>query len=100
MMGDGECFGELSLFDFNKIKVDQKKKLSKDFFERSQDSNSIEIVPDVKRRGGTCTAVEETYALKIDHVTARAILQPDNRRSENVSSFEKYASNSVMSIHS
>jgi hypothetical protein len=35
MMGDGECFGELSLFDFNKIKVDTKNKLSKDYFERS-----------------------------------------------------------------
>lgn len=64
MPGDGDQFGELSLYDFNKIIVKDNKKHS--------DSRKEEK-PDVKLRGGTCTAVEETFALRIDHQIAREI---------------------------
>jgi len=62
MMIDGDCFGELSLFDFNKIKV----------VEKGDDKNVTEPKkPDVKRRGGTCIAVEETFMVRISHAEAR-----------------------------
>ena len=68
MMIDGDCFGELSLFDFNKIKVSEKE----------EDKTTTEHKkPDVKRRGGTCIAVEETFMVRISHYEAREILQPD-----------------------
>ena len=57
---DGECFGELALIDFNKIKT--------------QDSHEKSTEVDVKRRAGTCTTCEETFMLRIDNVKARDIL--------------------------
>ena len=73
MPGDGDQFGELSLYDFNKIIVKDNKKHSD-----SAGNSQKEDKPDVKLRGGTCTAVEETFALKIDHQIAREIFQPKN----------------------
>jgi hypothetical protein len=82
---DGECFGELSLYDFNKIKVQTAIKVAEknSSIEEQSDqrflvaNNMVEVAPDVKRRGGTCVAVEETLCLRIDHHQARSILQPD-----------------------
>ena len=61
MCNDGDCFGELALFDFSKISVD---------------SSSFSNKPTMRRRGGTCVAVEESFLLRISHEHARDILQP------------------------
>ena len=42
-------------------------------------SGLANIAPDVKKRGGTCTAVEDTICLAVDHATARKILQPETK---------------------
>jgi CRP-like cAMP-binding protein len=49
---DGDCFGELALFDFNRISVD---------------SASVSNKPTMRRRGGTCVAIEESFMLRISH---------------------------------
>jgi len=40
-------------------------------------SSSAKPPLDVKLRAGGCTAVEETFMLRVDHIKARDILQPD-----------------------
>jgi CRP-like cAMP-binding protein len=85
MPGDGECFGELSLFDFNKIHVRNSNQNSQSHDQQTREgemndqrilasSGLANIAPDVKKRGGTCTAVEDTICLMVDHATARKIL--------------------------
>lgn len=81
MPSDGEQFGELSLYDFKKISSKGKNDENKRSLDCEMSDNRIlaqnglaEIAPDVKKRGGTCTAVEETVCLAVDHATARKIL--------------------------
>ena len=72
---DGEQFGELSLFDFNKYKTDLQQKADKSR-DKLVSAGLIEAAPDLQRRGATCIAVEETICLRLDHATARNLLQP------------------------
>ena len=69
MPSDGDAFGELSAFDFNKIKTTESKD-----YEDDAASQKVQK-PDVKRRAGTCVPVEETIMLRITHENARTILQ-------------------------
>ena len=69
MPSDGDAFGELSAIDFKRINVNANTK-SRDF--QTVDSHD----PETLRRGGTCACVEDTIMLRVDHNTAREILQP------------------------
>lgn len=57
--GDGECFGEMSLFEFSEASIND---------------------PEAKKRFATCTSVEETHCLRIEHDEARAIFQPEFKK--------------------
>lgn len=59
MCNDGDCFGELALFDLSKISID---------------SSTVRSKSTMRLRGGTCIAVEESFLLRISHENARDIL--------------------------
>jgi CRP-like cAMP-binding protein len=67
---DGECFGELSLFDFNKI----NPKATSDVITTEESKRVSDAKLDVKKRAATCTSSEETFMLRINHVKARDML--------------------------
>ena len=68
MCNDGDCFGELSLFDFNKLQTGDSK--------TTIISQSAQIAKS-RKRGNSCVAVEESFLLRISHQHAKEILQPD-----------------------
>jgi hypothetical protein len=88
MPGDGECFGEMSLFDFNKIIVNDNNSKIAD----SSKNLTISKQPDVKPRAATCIAVELTYLLRLNHAKAREILQPNFKQTKKTYSSSKSAS--------
>jgi len=72
-LNDGDCFGELSIYDNTKIHTKN---------ETSPSATTHEVV-DVRRRGGTCYCFEDSFMMRIADTKARDILQPENSRRTN-----------------